>query len=335
MCFPYSIYPIPPVSSVATVPSVSDAWKSRYIAGDYLPSMKISVIGAGALGTFYAAAMAASGQDVTLVCRERDLPVLRNGISATGSLEVIAHPAVSARPVLSDVVFVTVKAYDVPGAVRDIPLGSDTIVVIIHNGLGADEAAAAILGQDRVAIGLAYRGAFLLEPGKVRVSGYGETVLGAVDPVARSRLGLPLQALIQAGLDARILEDIRGAQWEKLYVNVGANAISAITQMSNGEIVELPGLTAVLEAAIREAEAIAHHIGIRTGGDPVAHTLAVMRDAAGNRTSMLQDVSRGRRTEIDALNGKICELGRVHGVPTPVNDTLTALVKGIEKRGGR
>jgi 2-dehydropantoate 2-reductase len=298
-------------------------------------SMKISVIGAGALGTFYAAAMAASGQDVTLVCRERDVTVLREGLTVAGAMEITAKPVVSSKPVLSDVVFVTVKSYDVAAAVKGLPLNPGTIVVIIHNGLGADEGAAAILGPCHMAIGVSYSGVTFLGPGKVRAAGYTETLLGAVDKSARDRLDLPLYALTRAGLNASIVEDVRAAQWKKMFANVGINAVTAITGLPNGALPEVPELKALVIAAVSEAAAVAAREGIKTDVDPVALTFLVIGDTAGNRSSMLQDMARGKRTEIDAMNGMICKLGRQYGVPTPVNDTLTALVKGIEKRGGQ
>ncbi|OPY29420.1 MAG: 2-dehydropantoate 2-reductase [Methanocella sp. PtaU1.Bin125] len=296
--------------------------------------MKISVIGAGALGTFYSAMMAAAGQDVTLVCREKDVPALRQGVSVTGAMEVSARPAVSSVPVLSDVVFVTVKSYDVAGAVTGLPLNPGTIVVIVHNGVGPDEAASAVLGKCRVAVGVSYCGVTFLGPGKVRVAGYTETVLGSVDAGARDRLDLPLLALEKAGLKARAVGDIRAAQWEKMYANVGINAITALTGLNNGMLLEVPELKALTVSAVREAAAVAAAAGVMTGVDPVEQTFKVIRETAGNRSSMLQDVSKGRRTEIDVLNGKVCEMGRASGIPTPVNDTITALVKGVEKRGG-
>jgi 2-dehydropantoate 2-reductase len=297
-----------------------------------MPNMKISVIGAGALGTFYAAMMAASGQDVTLVCRERDIPVLREGLTVTGAMEVTARPTVSAKPVPSDVVFVTVKSYDVADAMESLPLNPGTIVVIIHNGLGADEEAAAALGPCHVATGVSYSGVTFLAPGQVRAAGYTETLLGAVDESARDRLDLPLYALTRAGLKSRIVGDIHAAQWKKLYSNVGINAVTAITGLPNGALLDVPELKAIVAAAVSEAAAVAAMAGIKTDAEPVALTWQVIRDTAGNRSSMLQDLTRGKRTEINALNGKVCELGRMYGVPTPVNETLVALVKVIEKR---
>jgi len=297
--------------------------------------MKISVIGAGALGTFYAAMMAASGQDVTLVCREKDVAALRQGITVTGAAEVAARPAISTRPVPSDVIFVTVKSYDVTGAVKGLPLHPGTIVVVVHNGLGADETAAEVLGPCRVATGVSYCGVTFVRAGEVRLAGYTETVLGSANPDARDRLDVPLYALTGAGLKARIAGDIRAEQWKKMFANVGINAVTALTGLPNGALLEVPELEALVKASVAEAAAVAGRSGIKVDVDPVELTFGVIRATAGNRSSMLQDVARGRRTEIDALNGYVCGLGEKCGIPTPVNDTLTALVKGIEHRGGR
>lgn len=294
--------------------------------------MKISVVGAGALGMFYSAMLTASGQDVTLVCRPGVREALEAGIFVTGALQASAKPHVSVSPVPSDLIFITVKSYDVASAVGNLAFNPGSLVVIISNGLGSDEMAASLIGSCRVAAGVAYCGATYLEPGKVKLAGYTETVLGSTDPAARDRLDLAVMALEKAGLKARIAEDIRAAQWEKLFANVGINAITAITGLNNGRLVEVPELKALVAAAVSEAASVAGAAGIRVDKDPVELTYKVIRDTAGNRSSMLQDVAKSRRTEIDAINGKVCEIGRVWGIPTPVNDTLTTLIKGIEQR---
>jgi len=296
--------------------------------------MSISVIGAGALGTFYSTMLAGSGQDVTLVCREKDVEILKKGISVTGTLEKTAHPDISAVPQASDIIFVTVKTYDVMSAVKNIPLKPDTLVVIVHNGIGVDEGTAAILGKGHVCVGISYSGVTFLEPGKVRLAGYTETVLGSVEPAVEDKLGMVREILEKAGLKARIADDIRSAQWEKLYANIAINPITALTGLNNGMLLEIPELKALVAKVVTEAASVSRSQGIKTGVDPLENAFKVIRDTYNNRSSMLQDVTRGRRTEIDALNGKVCEMGRKAGVPTPYNDTITALVKGVEKRMG-
>ncbi len=294
--------------------------------------MKVSVVGAGALGTFYGTMLSSSGQDVTLVCREKDVETLKRGIHVEGMLERDARPSVASSPPPSDLVFVTVKAYDVEAAVRGVRLKPDTLVVVVHNGLGPDEAAAAVLGRGHVAAGVSYCGVTFLEPGKVRLAGYTETVLGSIEPAVTGRLAIAREALEKAGLKARIAEDIRAAQWEKLFANIAINPITAITGLNNGMLLEVPELEALVRQTVAEAENVSKALGIKTSVDPLENTLKVIRDTYGNRSSMLQDVARGRRTEIDALNGKVCELGRRAGIPTPCNDTITALIKGIDKQ---
>jgi 2-dehydropantoate 2-reductase len=296
--------------------------------------MKVAVIGAGALGTFYCAMIAASGEDTTLVCRERDVEKLKQGITVTGDVEKSARPHVTSKPPEADIVFITVKAYDVASAVTDLPLKPDTLVVVIHNGLGSDEVAASILGKGHVGVGVSYSGVTFLEPGRVKLNGYTETVLGSVELDVRKRMEEALKVLEKAGLKARIADDIRTAQWGKMYANVGINALTAITGLNNGMLLEVPALKETVEAAVTEAGKVSQAMGVQTQVDPVGNTFKVIRDTANNRSSMLQDVSKGKRTEIDVLNGKVSELGRKLGIPTPVNDTITGLVKGIEKRLG-
>ena len=294
--------------------------------------MKIAVIGAGALGTFYGAMIAAFNEDTTLVCRERDVETLKKGIAVMGDVENSAHPHISSKPPQADVVFITVKSYDVASAAGGLSLDPGALVIVIHNGLGSDEVAASILGKGHVGVGVSYSGVTFLAPGKVKLNGYTETVLGSVEPEVHRRMGEALRILEKAGLKARIADDIRAAQWEKMYANVGINAITAITGLTNGMLLEVPMLKETVEAAVTEAGQVSRAMGIKANVDPVEGTFKVIKDTYHNRSSMLQDVSKGKCTEIDALNGKVSELGRKTGVPTPVNDAITGLVKGIERR---
>ena len=294
-------------------------------------SLKITVIGAGALGTFYTAMLSASFPDVTLVCRGRDVETLQKGIHVTGLMEKDAHPIISTFPPVSDLIFVAVKTYDIPSAVRGIRLKPDTIVVIIHNGLGGDEAAAYILGPGHAAAGVSYSGVTFLSPGTVKLAGFNELVLGSTDPKVRAHLGVALDTLEKAGLKTRVAEDIRREQWEKLYTNIGVNAITAITGLDNGQLMDVPELRFLLVQAVREAVTVSTAAGIRPHQDPVENTFRVIEANRNNRSSMLQDILKGKRTEIDAMNGMVCALGRKLRIPTPCNDTITALIKGIEK----
>ena len=297
--------------------------------------MKISVVGAGALGTFYAAMLSASSQDVTLVCRERDVATLGEGVSVTGAFDVCARPQVSAEPVPSDLVIVAVKSLDVPTAAEGLQLNPGGIAVIIHNGLGADEEAA---GQSWAQAG--WQRGF---PTAASPSSRQERS----EPTATPR---PCSARPTTGLAT--VWTFRWLRWKPQAFGRGLPTTSgrrsgisctstwpsAVSPLSPGcptaMMLEVPGLKALAAAAVTEAAAVAAASGARPSADPVGQAYRVMRDNPDSRSSMLQDIAKGRQTEINAINGKICEIGRQHGVPTPANDAITALVKGIEKRNG-
>ena len=131
----------------------------------------------------------------------------------------------------------------------------------------------------------------------------------------------------------RQTDNIMGAIWTKMLANVAINALTAITGLYNGELLELEETKAVMLKAVDEAVAVAKAMGIKLlVDDPHEFVLGIARATATNKSSMLQDVERGRRTEIDAINGMIVHYGRELGIPTPVNEVLVAAVKGIELR---
>lgn len=297
-------------------------------------SLTITILGAGALGTFYAAWLSDAGLDVTLVCRERDVERLKKGVRVTGLRDLTAYPRIAAIPPASDLALVTVKTYDIATAARSIPLTPETLVAVIHNGLGGDDAAAAILGPGHVGAGVSYCGITFLEPGLVRLAGFRELVLGSVEPAVAARLAPMAEALARTGLNVRFSGDIRAEQWEKLSVNVGINAITALTGLPNGELTKDSGLRQLVAEAVHEAVRVSEALGIHPRRDPLENTFAVIEETGGNRSSMLQDIRKGKRTEIDAINGAISDLGSRHGIPTPVNDTLAALIRGLERGTG-
>ncbi|GAF76047.1 unnamed protein product, partial [marine sediment metagenome] len=134
-----------------------------------------------------------------------------------------------------------------------------------------------------------------------------------------------------AGIHTEISSNIMRALWSKVLVNVGINPLTALTGLRNGELLDHPEIRQVMKRAVEEAMMVAQSLGIEMEFDnPVEKVYEVAEATAANRSSMLQDVERGRKTEIDALNGAIVELGRRIGVDTPVNETLVAAVKGLE-----
>jgi 2-dehydropantoate 2-reductase len=135
----------------------------------------------------------------------------------------------------------------------------------------------------------------------------------------------------QAGLECQAREDIEAVLWEKLVVNVGINPLTALLRVPNGALLQLPPAWEVAVAAAAEAQAVAQAAGLTLSGDPAARLAQVCTATAANRSSMLQDILAGKQTEIEALNAQVATRGRALGVPTPVNDLLTRLLRAAEQ----
>jgi 2-dehydropantoate 2-reductase len=311
------------------------------------------MLGAGAMGGLFGFLLAETGQRVTLVDPRPEIlaAVARNGLvlEEDAVARVRRDLAVRASAPLAgeaDVVLVSVKARDtVDAAGAAAPcLTPETLVLTLQNGLGNGEAitaavrsAARAAGREDLdafipAVGVTACGATMVEPGRVRLAGRGETVLGWPGPCPHPRAAARLEELCRllrrAGLSARLSGAIQGQVWTKLLVNAGINAATALCGVKNGVMASNPDAAALLRAAVAEGMAVAAALGIALAHpDPAAHALAVAEATAGNDSSMLQDLRAGRPTEIQAINGAIAEQAAALGLPAPVNATLARLVR--------
>ncbi|HVI41822.1 MAG TPA: 2-dehydropantoate 2-reductase, partial [Anaerovoracaceae bacterium] len=169
-------------------------------------------------------------------------------------------------------------------------------------------------------------------PGKMRHAGSGKTIIGELNGKPTGRIEKIAEVLKDAGLETDISDNVLGLVWDKLLVNVGINALTGITKLQNGELLNHPEIEELLEAAVSEAHAVAAAKGITLSyDDPVGHTKAVCVATAANKSSMLQDILNHKRTEIDMINGAIVREGAQAGIATPVNSVLTNLIKFIQK----
>ncbi|QDX39598.1 ketopantoate reductase family protein [Salarchaeum sp. JOR-1] len=300
--------------------------------------MRVAVLGPGAIGSLFGGRLDRSGVDVTLVGRPGDhvTALARDGLRLTlpdGTTErvpvdVTTHPD-SVGPV--DVVLVCVKAYDTRSALADADALLDgAAVCTFQNGLGNAETIAEFVPASRVLAGTTSHGATLEAPGHVRHAGVGDTVVGNYVTDTSEAATALARALTDAGIETDVVADAARAVWEKVLVNAGINAATALAGVPNGRLADTDPGERVLRRAVEEAAAVADAEGIELTTDPVAAASRVARRTAENRSSMRQDLDRGRRTEIDALNGEIVSRGRDHGIDTPVNETLTDLVRLAE-----
>lgn len=229
------------------------------------------------------------------------------------------------------------KAYDTNEALKAIKpiIAEPSYCLTLQNGVGNIETIAEFTDEDRVIGGVTSEGATLIEAGRIRHCGRGETVLGLVDgkiPVFMRELR---EIFNKAGLQTRISRDIKGLLWSKLAINAGINALTAVTRLSNGKLLEFEGTRKILREAVAEAVKIAKRKRIKLiYDDPLAKAEAVCEATAPNVSSMLQDVLRKKRTEIDFINGVIVRQAQELGIAAPVNAVLLGLIKTIETSYG-
>lgn len=304
---------------------------------------KIVIVGPGALGCLMAARLAGlASRDVWLldhnpiragqinqqgIVLEENALTVRHTVRAEGDASVIG-PA--------DLVLLCVKSYQVATALSNTtPLFADTTLLIgFQNGIRHLSLLTATAGPGVRAAGVTAMGATLLAPGQVRFGGEGPSHIGLLtrrdNPTAHLLLESAAAILSEAGITTETSPDILCPIWAKLLVNVGINALTAIHNCPNGRLLEIPAARRELIAAVEEAAAVAHALGIPVANNPVDLTLAVCQATSANISSMLQDVRHGRRTEVDAINGAVVEEARRLGLPTQVNENLTRRVKQLE-----
>ncbi len=300
--------------------------------------MHFLVVGPGAMGCLFAAGLKKGGYEVTLLdyLPERARQIDNQGIvvrGITGEYTVKVHAVADKISIQPDVVLICVKSYTTKQAAEKIKpwLSPEAFVVTLQNGVGNLEILEQIFGKKNVFGGITAQGSTLLEPGKIRHAGQGETIIGPQEH-PDSPLERIVSAFNTAGFKTRSTKNVVDLIWGKLIINVGINSLSALTRLKNGRLAELDGTRRVMEHAVKEAIAVAHAKNIRLPyPDPLARVMEVCRDTAENIASMLQDVLKQRITEVSFINGAIVREGIALGIPTPVNHTLTCLVKTVQE----
>jgi 2-dehydropantoate 2-reductase len=295
--------------------------------------MNFLVVGPGAMGLLFSARLKRAGHRVILLDYKRDRAeeLNKNGIALegiSGDFRERVHVEIHGPFEDIDYVLICVKAYNTKDVAESIKawIPNSSILVTLQNGLGNIEKLQEIFGSHRVLGGVTSEGATLLSPGRVRHAGAGETIIGPHDPSKTEKLA---SALKEAGFNVKIQEDVTSLIWGKLIINVGINPFSAILRVRNGA---LPSLVKdLMESAVNEAVMVSSSKGIILPYEnPFGKVLEVCEKTSNNIASMLQDVLKQRRTEIQYINGAIVKEGVSQGIPTPINRSITSLVLAIE-----
>jgi 2-dehydropantoate 2-reductase len=295
--------------------------------------MKVAVMGAGAVGCYFGGMLARAGHDVVLIGRPQHVEAIERAGLRLDAQAFDEHIRVSASTNAGAVegaqlVLFCVKSTDTESAATAIRphLKSDAVVLSLQNGVENAERLRTLLSQE-VAAAVVYIGAEMAGPGHVKHHGRGELVIETSktsDDIARE--------LTAAGAPTQISDNVRGELWAKLILNCAYNALSAITQLPYGRLVKGEGISAVMRDLVNECLAVAKADGVLIPGDVDLAVRRIAETVPGQYSSTAQDLSRGKRTEIDHLNGLIVRRGEALGVPTPANRTLLAIVKLIENK---
>lgn len=305
--------------------------------------MRVCVIGCGAIGSLFAANLATL-EDVEVWAYDLDAEHVRaineRGLRLTGVGDVLSKPHATsdaAQLPRCDYGIVATKSMHTQAAVHACSHAFDdrSAVCSVQNGIGNEET----IAQDvrHVIRGTTFPAGRLLEPGIVSWDVKGDTWIGPFEPS-----GTPMEmvlllaaALTRSGMNTIALEDARGAQWTKLIFNAATNCLGALTGLTHGRVCEDPGLRHVAHGLVDEGKAVAGALGISLDHDPEEMIDRSVKVAYEHKASMLQDVESRRATEVDYLNGGIARFGRGAGVPTPMNETMLALIKGLERSWAR
>ncbi|WP_244851664.1 ketopantoate reductase family protein [Caballeronia sp. SL2Y3] len=304
--------------------------------------MKIAFLGAGALGCAIGSALTEGGHETWLVDRsEQHVKAMSSdGLQVDderGTRRVKVRATMDPAEVGTvDVVIVLVKSFHTDSAMRgalDL-VGLETVVLSLQNGLGHEDVLSEIVGRERVLAGKTYVGGVLRAPGHIQSGVTGKrTIIGELDGRMTSRVTAIADAFNSAGLTTTVSDNIIGTMWDKLLINVATGAITGITGLTYGQLYDEPVLKATSLAAIEEAMATARAAGVALSIPTAEDAWKMAADGLSPafKTSMLQSIEKSSVTEIDFINGAVVRWGQRLGVPTPVNSTLVACIKGIER----
>lgn len=303
--------------------------------------MRICILGAGALGCSIGGVLAQGGSEVIFVdpFQAHVEAINANGLkmrvgNAEKIVRVKAYTHCERLPQV-DLIIVLVKSFATREAIESARslVGKHTLVMSIQNGLGHEEILADVVGREHVLAAKTYVGGVFLEPGHI-ISGYQgkQTYIGELDGRLTPRLQAVVDAFNKANLMTTASTNIVGTMWDKLLVNVATGALCGITRLPYGWLYQLPEIEETALAAVAEGIAVAKANDIKLVSEDPQYfwKLAAEGLPPEFKTSLLQSLEKGQMTEIDFINGSVVRWGERSGIPTPVNRTLVACVKGIE-----
>jgi len=301
--------------------------------------MRICIVGCGAVGSLFAAHLAKAGEVEVWaydVWKEHTDAIRKNGLKLSGAEEFTArlNATSDARELPAcDYGIVATKAIHTRAAIAQTAhaFSPHSAVCSVQNGVGNEEILAEHVKY--VIRGTTFPAGHPIAPGHIGYDIKGDSWIGPFEPTATpmSRVEELAGLITRSGMNTIALQDARGAQWTKLIFNAATNPLGALTRLTHGRLCELPETRRLITQLVDEGKAVAAALGITLDSDPDELVDHAAKVAYEHRASMLQDVLAERATEVDALNGGIVRFGEEQGVPTPMNQAIAALIKGLER----
>ncbi len=323
--------------------------------------IRIGFIGAGSIGSLFGGYLAAIQSKVYLLeviffCKEDHAKMInKNGlkIDLKGTVRIVDNikafknledyiTSQAGRSIGFDFIFLTTKTYDIENALFQYMelIEESKWLVILQNGIGNEDDVKKYCDKNKLVRIITSHGALLKNAGYVYHTGIGFTYIGfpfqdlkKISSGEYKDARYLLKTILKlAGIESSFVENIIEKSWEKAFVNIGINALGALTRLKNGMLLEREGLKRIMAEAVKEALRVAQLKKIvLSKGDFIELTYSVAKETYNNKNSMLQDVISGKKTEIDFMNGKIVEYARELGIGVPINEILTNLIKGLEE----
>ena len=302
--------------------------------------MRVCIVGCGAVGSIFAANLAQLDEVEVWaydLAQEHVDAINAHGLRLSGAGEVVGKLRATSDsrdlPGCDFGIVATKAMHTEPAIAATAHAFADGAVCSVQNGIGNEETLAGHVS--RVIRGTTFPAGRIIEPGHVQWDVKGDTTIGPFEPSPATfdEVERLAEACTRAGLPTEAVADARGPQWRKLIFNAATNPVGALTGLTHGRVCEDPALRRLVSGLVDEGKAVAAAQGVVLDADPeelIDHA-AKPEVAYDHKASMLQDVEARRETEIDYLNGGIARFGREHGVPTPLNEAILALVKGLEK----
>lgn len=297
--------------------------------------MKIAIFGSGGVGGYFGGKLAAAGEDVTFLARGAHLAAMQSdGLHIASPLGDVHLPRVQAtdRPQAVgpvDVVLFTVKLYDVEASAASLApmIGPDTVVITLQNGVDAMDMVASHVGAEHVAGGAAYIVVVIDKPGHLRHTTAQQLVFGERDGRRSDRLVRFEQAGLEAGFQAKASTDVEADLWTKFVRLATWSGMTTVTRSPMGVLRDTPATLEMMMAAIQEVIDVGTAKGVKFPPDLMDGTLSLIRNfPANSKSSMLEDLERGRRLELPWLSGTVVRIGKEVGVPTPIHQFITTVL---------